>query len=60
VTGRRRGIPGWHEIDWDHVERMRQEFPPPGSPTLTVDAVEPLARNLQLVLDHVGAATDPT
>jgi predicted kinase len=55
VTGRRRGIPGWHEIDWDHVQRMRQEFPPPSSPTLTVDAVDPLARNLQLVLDHVGA-----
>jgi predicted kinase len=60
VTGRRRGIPGWHEIDWDHVQRMRQEFPPPHPPTLPVDAVDPLARNLQLVLDHVGAAGEPT
>ncbi|SEE35915.1 AAA family ATPase [Jiangella alba] len=28
VEGRRRGIPGWHEVDWAHVERMRAEFPP--------------------------------
>jgi predicted kinase len=55
VTGRRRGIPGWHEIDWDHVQRMRQEFPPPRSPTLAIDAVDPLAGNLHLVLEQVGA-----
>jgi len=23
VEGRVRGIPGWHEIDWEHVQRMR-------------------------------------
>jgi len=55
VTGRRRGIPGWHEIDWDHVERMRQEFPPLSGDTLIVDAVNPLADNLRLTLRHIGA-----
>jgi hypothetical protein len=56
VTGRRRGIPGWHEIDWNHVQRMRQELPPPRPPTVTIDAVDPPTDNLQRVLDHIGAA----
>ena len=49
VAGRRRNIPGWHEIDWDHVDRMRAEFAPLTVPRLTVDAVDPLADNLRLV-----------
>jgi hypothetical protein len=53
LTERRRGIPGWHEIDWEHVQRMRQELPPPHAPTLTLDAVDPLADNLRQVLDHI-------
>ncbi|MEU4601984.1 AAA family ATPase [Kribbella sp. NPDC023972] len=28
VEGRVRGIPGWHEVSWDHVQRMRAEYPP--------------------------------
>lgn len=28
LEGRRRGIPGWHEVGWAHVERMRAEYPP--------------------------------
>ncbi|MEN3357002.1 MAG: hypothetical protein V7637_984 [Mycobacteriales bacterium] len=55
ITGRERGIPGWHEIDWDHVQRMRRELQPPRMPALTVDAVSPLAHNLQLVLAQIGA-----
>jgi hypothetical protein len=27
IEGRRRGIPGWHDIGWDHVESMRTEQP---------------------------------
>ncbi|HST66761.1 MAG TPA: AAA family ATPase [Mycobacteriales bacterium] len=45
VEGRRRDIPGWHEIGWDHVERMRAEFRPVTGPDLTLDAVDPLADN---------------
>jgi hypothetical protein len=26
VEGRTRGIPGWHELSWDHVERMRIQY----------------------------------
>jgi predicted kinase len=28
IEGRVRGIPGWHEVGSDHVERMRAELPP--------------------------------
>src|SRR5450755_3467629 len=32
IEGRARGIPGWHEVGWDYVERMRAECPAhPGS-----------------------------
>lgn len=41
VEGRQRHIPGWHEIDWSHVQRMRAEFPPLRTKRLTVDAVPP-------------------
>lgn len=54
VEGRRRDIPGWHEIGWDHVERMRAEFRPVGRPDLTLDAVDPLDRNLAALTALVG------
>ena len=49
VEGRTRGIPGWHEIGWDHVERMRAEFRPVTDKQLTLDAVDPLEHNLSLL-----------
>lgn len=41
IEGRVRGIPGWHEVGWDHVERMRAELTPLTVDRLTVDAMEP-------------------
>jgi AAA domain len=55
IVGRRRGIPGWHEVGWDHVERMRVEFPALGIEHLTVDAVDPLKDNMRKVLDYLGS-----
>jgi hypothetical protein len=54
VEGRQRRIPGWHEIDWGHVERMRTEFPPLGADRLTVDAIRPLQENIHDVLTYVA------
>ncbi|RRS01310.1 AAA family ATPase [Glycomyces terrestris] len=54
VEGRVRGIPGWHEIDWAHVERMREEFPSITVERLQVDAVDPIEANLQAVLDYLA------
>ena len=49
VEGRHRGIPGWHEVGWDHVERMRAEFRPVRDVQLTLDAVDPIEDNLRLL-----------
>jgi predicted kinase len=49
IEGRRRGIPGWHEVGWDHVERMRAEFRPVADKQLTLDAVDALDHNLRLL-----------
>lgn len=46
IEGRRRDIPGWHEVGWDHVERMRAELRPLTTQDLTLDAVSPLDHNL--------------
>ncbi|WP_206477488.1 AAA family ATPase [Microbacterium sp. KRD172] len=54
VEGRRRNIPGWHEIDWSHVEFMKKEIEPLTVPRFTVDAIHPAASNLSAVLRHIG------
>ncbi len=54
VEGRVRGIPGWHEIGGDHVQRMRAEFSPLQVERLTLDAVAPLADNVEAVLRYIG------
>jgi predicted kinase len=54
LEGRERGIPGWHDAgNWANVERRLAEFPPWTGQVLTIDAVQPLARNLATVLAYV-------
>jgi predicted kinase len=51
---RKRGIPGWHEAgNWANVQRRMAEFPPWTGEVLTIDAVQPLAKNLATVLEYV-------
>jgi predicted kinase len=57
VANRTRDIPGWHEVGWDHVERMRVAYPPLTGPHITVDAVNSLDENVRHVLDRVGGPT---
>ena len=54
LEGRTRGIPGWHEVGWDHVERMRVEFPALTHEHLTVDALDPVDGNLRLVRKYIS------
>jgi hypothetical protein len=54
IEGRVRGIPGWHEVGWDHVERMRAETKPPTADRLTVDAIEPVDDNFRRVLEYIA------
>jgi hypothetical protein len=55
IQGRTRGIPGWHEVGWDHVERMRAEVVPLTVDRLIVDATEPVDENLRRVLGYIAA-----
>jgi hypothetical protein len=57
VEGRTRGIPGWHEVGWDHVERMRAELLPMTADRLIVDAIEPVEDNIRRILDHIAVAS---
>ena len=54
VEGRIRGIPGWYELEWSHVERSRTTYEPVGHQKLVVDAVDPIAVNLAHVRAHLG------
>jgi predicted kinase len=54
VEDRRRDIPGWHEVGWNHVQRMRAEYPPLTVAHLTLDAMNPVDHNLNLVQQIVA------
>ena len=58
VEGRRRGIPGWYELTWEAVERGRRRYEPLAGPKVVVDAIDPLAHNLEVVLRHLGGGPD--
>ena len=55
VEGRRRAIPDWYELDWDHVQRVRDTWVPIADPDLVLDGGAPVSQNLDLLyslLDH--------
>lgn len=54
VEGRVRGIPGWYELDWDHVRRARVAYQPLPGDKLVVDAVDDLDTNLARVRRYLG------
>jgi predicted kinase len=55
IEGRARGIPGWHELDWDHVAGFLAGWdPPPGD--VRLDAADPLAANVDALGRVLGRA----
>jgi predicted kinase len=54
VERRVRAIPGWHEVDWAHVQRMRAEFPRLTWPCLVIDAMDSVEANLSKVRTYVS------
>ena len=55
VEGRTRGVPGWHEVEWDHVERMRAEYPPLTVERIVVDSANPIESNLRRIHSFLGS-----
>ena len=53
VEGRIRNIPGWHEIDWRHVEHMHSEVGSINAQRLVVDAVRPVEHNQDEVWAYI-------
>jgi predicted kinase len=49
VEGRQRRIPNWYELDWDHVERARSSWVPPGGLDLVLNADEPADDNADML-----------
>lgn len=56
IEARVRGIPGWHEVGWDHVQRMRAELEPLRAERLIVDAMSPPESNVETVLRYLDGA----
>jgi predicted kinase len=55
VDRRERGIPGWYELDWAHVQRARDTWEPIARSDLVLDARAPVPQNLdrlRSLLDH--------
>jgi len=50
---RQRGIPGWHELDWSDMERVKGYYHPWDEDRLILDAMKPLEENLELVFEYL-------
>jgi predicted kinase len=53
IDGRSRGIPGWYELDWDHVAGLLERWEPPGDVDLHLDAVAALDANIARLVDLI-------
>jgi predicted kinase len=57
---RQRNIPGWHELDWSEVERVKAYYLPWEEDRLILNAVEPLEGNLKRIFEYLHNEGDPT
>lgn len=59
IEGRQRGIPGWYELDWDHVARARDEWKELGDVDLVLEAAAAVAQNAASLRDALSAWRPP-
>jgi len=55
IDGRERGIPGWYELTWDDVERVRDLWEPWDCDRLVLDAMKPLDDNVATAIAYISA-----
>ncbi len=53
MSERQRGIPGWHELDWSEVERVKAYYAPWDEDHLVVDAIDSAESNIRAVLRYL-------
>jgi predicted kinase len=46
LKGRERNIPGWHELDWSEIEKVKEYYHPWDEGRLILDMVHPVTENL--------------
>lgn len=49
---RERRIPGWYELDWADIERIKTYFVPWNEPRLVLDAVHPYEENVSKAITY--------
>jgi predicted kinase len=55
IEGRRRGIPGWYELDWERVARSRREWEALDDADIVLEAADPMARNTARLRDALSS-----
>jgi ADP-ribose pyrophosphatase YjhB (NUDIX family) len=55
VESRQRGIPGWRELTWADVERVRGNYEPWQEERLVLDGKRPLSENIQSAINYLTA-----
>ena len=54
IEGRQRGIPGWYELDWEHVARARREWEAPDDVDLVLKAAITVEENSASLRDALS------
>jgi len=54
LAKRQRDIPGWYELEWIEVERVKGYYQPWEEEHLILDAVNPLDENIAAALQYLG------
>ena len=54
LSKRVRSIPGWHELTWEDVEKVKGYFTPWTGERLIVDMIDPYEQNLAKVMTYCG------
>jgi predicted kinase len=52
LTNRQRGIPGWHELVWADIEKVKSYYPPWEGERLTLDMVNSFDENLSKAREY--------
>jgi predicted kinase len=55
LNGRKRNIPGWHELEWPEVERVRRFYVPWEEEHLILDMAHPLIENVMKAGSYCAA-----
>lgn len=59
LSARRRGIPGWPELSWTEVERVRGYYAPWTEDRLVIDAASTMGENIEAVLKYLTRRREP-